>query len=605
MRMFAVRCALCCLAVIGVVGCRTTSVQPAAWSETPTPVAVKTSVPDTPVSSPIKGTPVEQRPSIQLVSFQDETAPTLPGDDDAAVDDEELDLLDLPSPDEETDGDDESDDADKEKDEDDTDDKRETPRVPDPFASLDAGTPPTLAAVIDSVYATYPLLRASLTERQRAAGQQLEAYGGYDHLLDGESRNQGVSFYENFRHRATVSRNIYRGGGNWFANYKLGRGEFEPWYRERETNEGGEFKFGLLRPLRQGRDIDARRAALWRATYERARVEPAIQAELIDYVLSASVAYWTWAAAGQSYELADDLLGVAETRTDQIRRLVELEFLPPQNIPENERLVLVRQAARLEAERALRQATAQLAAFYRTVNGVPILVDSGARVGFLPLENPTPDIEADLPGAAVRRPMMRQLLVKRQQQNVTLAKAGNDLLPRIDAAAEARQDVGGAASDPDTKEDFELQASLFVNVPLERRAAKGRVLQAQSAIADTTARLQLAQDRVRIDLEVAAAAIETSIARIEAARESLELSKELVRVERRLFELDRSSLLEVTLREQQLLDSATALINAHRDAHIAEANYRAALAIDRLPDTPPPGAPAPFCPPKSHCNWRE
>ena len=89
---------------------------------------------------------------------------------------------------------------------------------------------------------------------------------------------------------------------------------------------------------------------------------------------------------------------------------------------------------------------------------------------------------------------------------------------------------------------------------------------------------------------------------MEAARESVELAKRLVVVERRRFELQRASLLEVTLREQQLLDSATALIEAHRDAHIAEASYRAALAVDALPDMPPPGTPPPFCRPESHCE---
>ena len=453
----------------------------------------------------------------------------------------------------------------------------------EPIATLSSVT---LDAVIDSVYRSYPLLRAEVTQRQTAAGQQLAAWGAYDYQITGATENQGVGFYENFRHRIEVSRDIFA-GGRAFAGYRLGRGEFEPWYKERETNEGGEFKLGLIRPLRQGRVIDAQRAAVYSALYERQRVEPAIRIQLIDFVAAGSTAYWQWVAAGQRYELARELLRLAEERNRQIERRVEVGDLDPPALPENERLVLNRRGRLLDAERVLEQAIARLSLYYRTTSGVPIVVDDDARSRRLALDVPPPSVVADLPRAVANRPELAELLAQRRRQSVALAQAQNLLLPTLDAALLAKQDVGGAASSPDTKEDFELEASLFLDVPLQRRNARGRVAQAQAAMARLSAREQIERDRVRVDLEVAAAAIETAIARVEAAEESVELAKELVRVERRRFELGDASLLEVTLREQQLADSATDLINAQLDSQLGAVAYRAALGLDRLPEQCP------------------
>ena len=83
-----------------------------------------------------------------------------------------------------------------------------------------------------------------------------------------------------------------------FAGYRNGRGIFEPWYLERETNKGGEFKVGFMAPIVRDRVIDANRAELWRAQLERDRVEPEILAVVIGSVREGSFAYWDWVAGG-------------------------------------------------------------------------------------------------------------------------------------------------------------------------------------------------------------------------------------------------------------------------------------------------------------------
>ncbi|MCA9080571.1 MAG: hypothetical protein KDA58_08425, partial [Planctomycetaceae bacterium] len=145
--------------------------------------------------------------------------------------------------------------------------------------------------VIESIYRSYPMLRSAMYSRNIAAGEQLSASGQFDLKLKASSENGPVGFYQTYRHAVGMSQPTW-GGGEIFAGYRVGRGTFQPWYLERQTNDGGEFKAGASIPLLRNVEIDERRAAVWRANYGRQLVEPDIQAQLIGFVQEGSYAYW-------------------------------------------------------------------------------------------------------------------------------------------------------------------------------------------------------------------------------------------------------------------------------------------------------------------------
>src|SRR5690606_28310443 len=128
--------------------------------------------------------------------------------------------------------------------------------------------------------------------------------------------------YRNYRQKVGLEQDLYF-GGQVFGGYRVGRGEVQPWYQERVTNEGGEFTAGIIVPLAQNRAIDPRRAELWKATYGRSAVEPAIQSQLIAFVYNGSLAYWSWVAAGQAVQYADQLYQLALARDGQLQDLVD------------------------------------------------------------------------------------------------------------------------------------------------------------------------------------------------------------------------------------------------------------------------------------------
>ena len=175
--------------------------------------------------------------------------------------------------------------------------------------------PPSLALddVLRSVYESYPLLRIAVEQRTIAEGELLEAEGEFDTKLKGGGTTGPLGFYETNRFGAGFEQALF-GGGQVFAGYRIGRGNFQPWYGERETNDGGEFKAGFLIPLLQNRRIDPRRAAIFRAALGRDAVEPDILLQLVDFARAASYAYWDWVAAGQNVQIAQTLLDIAQQR---------------------------------------------------------------------------------------------------------------------------------------------------------------------------------------------------------------------------------------------------------------------------------------------------
>ena len=425
-------------------------------------------------------------------------------------------------------------------------------------------------------------MAAAITERTRATGERVAASGAFDTNLDLSSINQPLGFYENYRHDAVVSRNLYD-GGSAFAKYRVGRGEFEPWYFERVTHEGGEVSAGIIRPLKRGRDIDARRAELWRAAQEQIRVEPLIRSRLILFVQDAAAAYWNWVAAGLRVRLAERLVDLAEERVRQVRERVAEGDLDPPAEPENERLLLTRHAALLAAEGAFERAAATLSLYYRDEFGSPILPTADLLPGDADLFPVVPDPRADLAVAVANRPELEVILAERRQASITLAEARNRLLPRLDAQGLVKQDFGAQGTSTDDKGELELEASVLFNLPVQRRKAKGDILRAQAKLSRLASERRLAEDRVLADLLRAAAAIEAAAAQLRITEQSVELAAELVDVAQERFRLGDADLLEVTIREQQLAEAAESVIAARLALGLAEAEYRAALATDRLP----------------------
>lgn len=442
-----------------------------------------------------------------------------------------------------------------------------------------------LSDVVDAVINTFPTLQAAYQSRNTAQGKYMSTLGAFDTKLEAGAYEQVLGFYRNYRHEVGLKQKTWQ-GTEFYGGYRIGRGKFEPWYGERATNDAGEFKAGLAVPLLRGRAIDKSRADAMKAQLARRAIEPAIQAEFIGVVRSASIVYWEWVAAGEGVRIAQSLLRLAQDRDQAIRKRVARGELADVEIVDNERLIVSRRAKLIEAERKLQQTAIKLSLFLRTPDGVPQVPDAQ----LLPRGFPAPDwphpteLNTDIGTALMLRPEPQELLLLIRQTEVDLNNARNQMLPGLAAGMEGAKNVGPSASPLGEKGPFQLRASLVADVPLQRRDARGQILAAQGKLAELRAKRRLVEDKIVADVRDAVSALTTAREQVVQARESRRLAAAMQAAEQRKFESGVSDLLVVNLREQATADAAQTEVEALLIYFTAVAEYHAALGLPRPSD---------------------
>jgi len=470
-----------------------------------------------------------------------------------------------------------------------TDEPSELPdRVPDNLFQFDSNKDAlddaagiTLESVIASVHLSYPLVFAAYQERAIADGNQLAAWGQFDTKLKASSENGPLGFYQTYRNGAGFETPIYQ-GGEVFAGYRVGRGSFQPWYKERQTDDSGEFKGGIRVPLIRDRDIDERRAELWRRTYDQQIANPVIRANLVAFSREAGRAYWKWVASGGKYRVGVRWLELADARNAQVQRRVDEGDLDPPELIDNRRAIAKRRAKLEDASRELQQSALKLSMFLRTDTGLPYVPTVEDLPGFPELlEIDEALLGRDIMRAQQNRPELAALELELKRLQVDYAEACNMTQPGLDAQIIGSQDLGPAATRKGDKSPFELEAGLYFDVPLQRRKGRGKMFAVQAKMSQVTAKRNLVRDKVTAEVQSAYAGLVQSLEQARQARVAVDLALRMAEIELRKFEVGESDLLKVTLREQYALDAAEEEIMAKLNYFTAFTDYAATLAIDR------------------------
>lgn len=455
-----------------------------------------------------------------------------------------------------------------------------------PLAGDERVSPPlVLNSVIDSVYMSFPLLRNALYGRNIANGANLAAQGAFDLKLNADLNNQPLGYYQTYRNGFDIAQPVLQNGGEVIAGYRAGRGNFEPWYGNRQTNDGGEFMAGLAIPLLQNRAIDKRRAELWITQVGQSKVEPEIKTQLLQFIRDSTIAYWEWVAAGQGLRVARELQALALDRDQQIRATVQEGDRPESDIIDNQRLIVARQVKLIEAEQKLQSSAVKLSLYLRDAAGNPFIPPNS----MLPARFPTPMLvtpevlEADIAFATSRRPELLALDFDRQQLSIELLRAQNELLPTLGAHVLATKDVGGPTSSINDKGPFQGEAGLQFTVPLQRRNANGKIMMVEGKLAQNMAKRQFTADKISVEVRTAVIALENAYRAIGQASASVRLNEEMQRFETIRLNEGASDLLRLNLREQATFDARVQEVLALLGYFAAEADYKAATAAE-LPE---------------------
>ncbi|MCR9115497.1 MAG: TolC family protein [bacterium] len=438
-----------------------------------------------------------------------------------------------------------------------------------------------LEDVIQSVRAAYPMLNSARLERELASGKQLSAWGEFDTNLKAFNVSAPLGFYQNYRSGLSLEKPVFE-GGYVYSGYKIGDGSFQPWYKERETNESGEFSVGFGVPLLKGREIDKRREALGKADAARQAVEPAIQAQLLSFVREASQAYWSWVAAGKILRVSQDQLEIAKKRVTQLDERIKAGDLPEIAGINNNQLIATRQTKVIESQRKLQAYAIKLSLYLRNNAGDPVMPVAAMLPSEFPGANPVnqEQLPGDIATAIAARPEIVENAFLMQQAQIELAQAENMVLPKLDMQLRASQDVGPAASSKGDKTPFELEVGFLGEVPLQRREAQGKIRSARGKISQLAVKRKFIIEKTEAAVTDAFSALEAASKRIEQASLGAKLAEETLTLGGAQFAAGDISVQILNLYEKSLADARILVIAAQADYFIALADYRAALAIN-------------------------
>lgn len=454
------------------------------------------------------------------------------------------------------------------------------PTAPSPARRTDALH---LDEVLDSVTSRYPPFLSALLERDIAGGRLETALGEFDTDLKAKAGHNGPGYYEYSKGELSLELPLPT-GGELFAGYRMSRDLLPDYYHEIRTQRGGEFALGGRFPLLRDRAMDARRLKLRQAEIDQALADPEIAKARIEFVLGATVAYYEWITAGRRLNVAQDLLALATGRVEGIGKAVEKQFLAEIDVTDNERLVVQRRVLVTRAQRELERAALALSLYLRDVNDDPIVPDAGRLPAEFPAIEP-PNLEAfgsDVATAILHRPELRQFQLLHDRTTTDRKLAENQTLPQLDVVVDASKNVNQQPYKD--RNEFELFLGLEFKLPIQRRKALGRLREAETRLQRLRIQSEFARDRVVNEVANALSALRATHAQLDQAERNIELARELVDAERRAFELGRSDLLRINLREIALADARLLRLDALRGYFLARARYRAALGVDAEPE---------------------
>ena len=439
----------------------------------------------------------------------------------------------------------------------------------------------TVQQVLNSVAECYPEIEIAIGEIESANGKVLASWGEFDQVFAAHSISQPLGFYQTYQNGVGLSRPLY-GGGEVYGTYRIGDGNFEPWYGERETNEGGEFKAGFSIPLVKDRNIDQRRAQLLSSGFQRDQVEANVDSRLLQFQRFATQAYWDWVASGQSVQIQQRLLKLAQERVSQIEVRINSGDLPRIAQIDNDRFIAKRKNSVIKARRSLEKAAIKLSMFWRDQNCSPVVVQSDQLPMTFPnaqrvLEN---QLLADIDTALSIRPELQELVAARKEVCVDLQYAENLTLPKLDLKGFAGQDVGGATSSKGDKTPFELQIGVLAEVPLQRRKGLGKIRAAQGKFTQIDAKTRFVSDKIRAEIQDAASAVNAAYEQIEQSVENVRLTRESLELGRVSFDEGDIDLIALNIYETAVADAELQLLDAKFKYFFYRAIYQTAIEGD-------------------------
>lgn len=453
------------------------------------------------------------------------------------------------------------------------------------------GQPPTrvesalqLETVLGSVDAHFPLIYAAEMERVMAGGQRLVAEGAFDFNLKSRASFNGGTFenqrFDFFGEQATLFQGV-----SVFGGYRAGYGDYPVYYGQMKTADGGEFRAGVQIPLLKDAAIDRRRANLRQAWITQNLAEPTVQRARIDAYRASAKAFWNWTAAGENVKVAQRLLKIARDRQAGLEAQFKKGQISEFVVIDNRRLIAEREGAEIASERRLQQAALELSLFLRDGKGDPEVPHLSLLPADFAERQPTAPatslLSKSVADAWANRPELERFRLLRERTALELQLARNQALPSLNAVLSGGQDVGAGKKGEGifALDRTNADASIFLEVPLQRRDARGKQQIADAALAQFLAQERFARDQISIEVQDAISNLDKTHQRLAKAREEQQVALRVADLERDRFSKGQGTLLEVNLRELAAAAAQAKVIDTLAEFYRAQADLEAAIGV--------------------------
>ncbi|MCE3016062.1 MAG: TolC family protein [Pirellula sp.] len=437
--------------------------------------------------------------------------------------------------------------------------------------------------VIASTFRAFPLIEIARLEAGVARGEIQSAWGAYDTKIEYYSLNQPLGFYETYRNGLGVARQTWF-GGYVGVGYRNGRGNIEPWYKERETNEAGEFKANYVQPLLQGRAIDPQRVELFQANLRQQAVGPEVQFQLLVATRDAALAYWLWVEQGKVLQAQERLLQIAVERGEQFELELRNNTGTRLKVSLNKQEIYSRQMKVNDTRMKFLDAGIKLSLFLRDESGKPMLASPDWLPSDFPeaLEIAFQSLEQDLSSALTTRPEIQLIDLMSREIRWDLQLARNQTLPNVDFTVQAAQDVGQRISARNDKGELEIEAGIVGDVPIQRNKAFGKIQSTTAKLTQLEQKLEFQRNKIANEIQMSRNHVAYSYQNVVAARGLLEEATKVQGYFQLALTAGDFDLVLLLQQEVKVTEAEAKLYEAEREYFAAIAALQASLGLDPL-----------------------
>jgi len=446
-----------------------------------------------------------------------------------------------------------------------------------PWAALaQSASPLTLDEVLRSSRDHAPQIAEAIAKVRSSEGKLLSTQGAFDTVVSAEATGRALGYYDGRTLGGTVTKPLADIGGSVYGGYRVSGGRFPIYEDENYTNALGELRVGAVFSLLRDRLIDDRRFARRNAAIDVDIAEADRLLTAITVQRRAVAAYNQWVAAGLRLARYRELLALARGRQAGLEKQVAAGARPRIILTENEQNVLRRETLVARAEQELAQAANTLSLFWRDDMGLRRQPDPSRLPDALP-SLPLPAGPRDATVAA--RPELRQIDLRIAQTNQRLALDRNALNPKLDFKVELAKDVGAVGPGGVSRTPTEAKVGVTFSLPLERRAARGRVAQTSADLEAFRQKRRQTEDQINAELDALAIDVKATARLRDLADAEHQRAQMMAAAEAKRFAAGASDFFLVNSREEAAADAFVRKLDAAVRQTVARAEL-AAAAVD-------------------------